>query len=266
MATDSKALDGFDNARICVVVPCYNESARLRPALWLEFLSPPASPFPSTDIHFFFANDGSTDDTRQRLADLVRQADRIPEGRGKCHWFDFDIRRGKGEVVRRSVLRILNETPAFDYIGFWDADLATPLDELSRIAAALRERPRDGVLCSRVKRLGAVIERKPLRHVLGRIFATCASLVLDLPVYDTQCGAKVFRAEALAQAVQQPFVSSWLFDVEIIQRMIRSGFGDLLEKPVQRWTEVQGSKLSPLHAARAPIDLWRIHRRYRMGK
>ena len=80
------------------------------------------------------------------------------------------------------------EDEAFDYVVFWDADLATPLRELLPMRRLVREHHFDAVFCSRVKRLGSVIRHRPLRHVLGRVFATVASLMLRLPVYDTQSG------------------------------------------------------------------------------
>src|SRR5262249_59105570 len=106
-------------------------------------------------------------------------------------------------------------------------------------------------LGSRVKLLGRTIDRRIGRHYRGRIFATLASLVLDLPVYDTQCGAKLFRTSAiLAAALSRPFRSRWSFDVELLQRLVL-GFGgvpalavrEIVEEPLAVWRDVPGSKL-----------------------
>lgn len=241
---------------IAVVVPCYNESTRLSPGRWREFLADADS----AGIHFFFANDGSTDDTARILRDLCATARR-------AHLLDFVPRRGKGEVIRRAMLKILaageREGEPFDYVGFWDADLATPLRELPVMRRLAREHAFDAVLCSRIKRLGTAIERRPLRHVLGRVFAVAASLMLELPVYDTQCGAKLFRTEALAAIVQEPFASAWVFDVELILRLKRRGFVHLYEHPVSAWTDVPGSKMQPLDIAKVPGELLKVHLRYR---
>ena len=242
--------------RIAVVVPCYNESLRLSPESWLNFLEDGDS----AGFHFFFANDASTDGTGRVLRDLCATTSR-------AHLLDFAPRRGKGEVIRRAMLNVLaagqRDDEAFDYVGFWDADLATPLCELPALRRLVREHAFDAVLCSRIKRLGSVIRRKPLRHVLGRVFATVASLMLELPVYDTQCGAKIFRAEALAEVVREPFASTWIFDVELVLRMKRRGFVDLYEHPVSAWTEMPGSKIGPLDLARIPVELLKIRLRYR---
>ena len=242
--------------RMAIVVPCYNESARLIPDVWLEFLARPDN----ADIHFFFANDGSSDATGDMIRDMCAQ-------NGRAHIFDFGVRCGKAETIRQSTLKIMAEaleagTP-FDYVGFWDADLATPLEEIGEIRGLVRNHVFDGVFCSRIKRLGAVVERKPLRHVLGRVFATAASLVLDLPVYDTQCGAKMFRSETLGQIMQEPFVSDWIFDLELIFRMKRSGFDHLYEKPVSSWSDVPGSRIKLIDCIRIPVELLKIGRRYR---
>lgn len=242
--------------RIALAVPCYNESVRMSPGRWLDFLADADS----TGIHFFFANDGSTDGTRRLLDDLCAKTDR-------AHLLDFDSRRGKGEVIRQAMLKILASREqgdvSFDYVGFWDADLATPLGELPGMRRLAREHAFDAIFCSRVRRLGAIIQRNPIRHVLGRVFATAASFMLDLPVYDTQCGAKIFRADALAQVVREPFASSWIFDVEIVLRMKQRGFVRLYEHPVSAWAEIPGSKMKLLDLARIPIDLLKIHSRYR---
>ena len=237
--------------RIAVVVPCYNESARLSPDAWLEFLASPDG----ACTHFYFANDGSSDATSAVLARLCERSER-------AHLLDFGTRRGKAETVRRAMLSTLDAAP-FDYVGFWDADLATPLAEIPRLAALAVEHRLDGAFCSRVKRMGATVQRNALRHVLGRVFATATSVLFRLPAYDTQCGAKLLRAEAAREVLREPFMSPWIFDVEIILRMRRQGFERLLEVPVAAWADVGKSTMRLRDFARVPIELARMARRYR---
>ena len=112
-------------------------------------------------------------------------------------------------------------------VGFFDADLATPLGAIDDFLAVLRDRPEvEFVLGSRVMLMGRDIRRKATRHYFGRVFATAVSHALDLPVYDTQCGAKILRANAAtATLFDPPFRSPWIFDVELIARYLRLPVG-----------------------------------------
>ena len=96
-----------------------------------------------------------------------------------------------------------------DYIGYWDADLETPLEAIPALCELLDARPDlEIVFGARVRLLGRAIARSALRHYLGRMFATAASMVLGLAVYDTQCGAKLFRASPAIRALfQEPFLT-----------------------------------------------------------
>ena len=128
------------------------------------------------------------------------------------------------------------------------------------------------VMGSRVKLLGRDIERKTMRHYLGRVFATCASMVLSLPVYDTQCGAKLFRnTRGTRWAFRAPFLSRWLFDVELLARLGLLGrrrpaydtHRCVYEKPLPEWRDVAGSKIKLRDWVKAAWELARIGCRYR---
>jgi len=244
------------NARI--VIPCYNEEARLDLASFRDFKSS------SHQITFLFINDGSTDKTCQ-LLELLCASD-------PTKFFLLDIRsnNGKAEAVRRGILAALNAHP--DYVGFWDADLATPLDAIPQFIDVVESRPTlEMVFGARVKLLGRKIERRTFRHYSGRVFATVVSRILRLPVYDTQCGAKVFKVSLLLETLfHEPFHSRWIFDVEILARLIQARRGTQLpqpeaviyEFPLLEWRDVPASKLTYSDFVRAVWELRQINNIY----
>jgi glycosyltransferase involved in cell wall biosynthesis len=241
-----------------IVVPCYNEARRLDVGAFRRFLAA------GSGVRLLFVDDGSTDATRNVLRELIAGS----EDRAGVLALPANV--GKAEAVRRGIEQALLSRPEF--VGYWDADLATPLEEIDAFLAELRGQPElIAVIGSRVRRLGAQVERQELRHYLGRIFATIASLVLGLAVYDTQCGAKIFRAsDQVANAFATPFVSRWIFDVEVLARMSawRRVHGgppletSVLEHPLRVWRDVAGSKLNAAHMAGAFLDLVRVGRRH----
>lgn len=258
-AQESASLSAGVSGRTIVVVPCYNEASRLDVAAFRAYRGIAA---PMAD--FLFVNDGSVDSTLAVLERLVE------EFGGGVRVLNLERNCGKAEAVRRGVLSALDEGPAV--VGFWDADLATPLETIDALLGVLGERPGiEMVFGSRVALLGRSIRRRPARHYSGRFFATVVSLMLQLPIYDTQCGAKLFRVTpSLRKLFLQPFISRWVFDVEIIARRIqqeRTGRATpvadaIFEFPLDRWTDVPGSKLRLADFVRVIWDLMRIRRAY----
>ena len=239
---------------VCVVVPCFNEEHRLRGADFLAFVTdhPAAS--------LCFVDDGSRDRTVAVLEKLRAQC---PE---RIFVHRMPRNSGKAEAVRGGVLHVA-ESRRWPIIGYWDADLSTPLDEVDRLLDVLRGNPECPlVLGSRVKRLGAHIQRRISRHVLGRIFATLASAILGFEVYDSQCGAKLFRAEIAPVLFGDPFLTRWLFDLEMLIRL-RNAVGPSVieitrEVPLRRWQEVGGSKLGLSDMINVPLELLKIRSHY----
>jgi dolichyl-phosphate beta-glucosyltransferase len=239
---------------VCVVVPCFNEEHRLRRDDFLSFVAshPGAS--------LCFVDDGSRDGTFSVLERLRAQCperilvQRMPQNSGKA------------EAVRTGILQTA-ATRRWPFVGYWDADLSTPLAEVDRLLEVIRADPQCPiVLGSRVKRLGAHIERRLARHIFGRVFATFASAILGVEVYDSQCGAKLLRAEYAAVLFGDPFLTRWLFDLELLVRL-RNARGEaavdaIHEVPLARWQEVGGSKLGLSDMITVPLELLRIRAHY----
>jgi len=205
-------------------------------------------------------DDGSRDGTR---AVLERLRDERP---GRISMLAVTPNAGKAAAIRAGV-RHLESQQAAPVFGYWDADLSTPLLEVERLLAVLDAHP-DCLLAlgSRVKRLGSHIDRKLSRHLLGRVFATLASNILGIAVYDSQCGAKVFRAEAAGTMFGDPFLTRWLFDLEMLVRLRNNGRdvaqGASIEVALGTWIEVPGSKLKLSDMINVPLELLRIRRHY----
>jgi glycosyltransferase involved in cell wall biosynthesis len=238
---------------IVLVVPCYNEARRLSPSGFASFLD-----FP--DLKLLFVDDGSTDATPTVLAEICGTL------HGRARVISLEANGGKAEAVRRGLLDAM--ASGARVVGYYDADLATPPSEMWRVISALGASEVQVAMGARVSLLGSDIRRLPIRHYLGRVFATFASIVLDLSVYDTQCGAKAFRTTPLLQAVlSTPFISRWAFDVELIGRLLRGTLehnglrkDGFLEVPLRAWHDMAGSKVRLADGPRMALELIKIRR------
>jgi hypothetical protein len=152
-------------------------------------------------------------------------------------------------------------------VGYMDADASTPASEVMRLLDEMAEHDADVVMGARVQLLGNDVRRLRSRHYLGRIFATAASAMLDLPVYDTQCGAKFFRdTAALRYALGRAFASRWVFDVELLGRLLTGDGASVpgiarerfLEVPLREWCDVAGSKLGVSGMVKSGLELLAI--------
>jgi glycosyltransferase involved in cell wall biosynthesis len=243
---------------LVLVVPCFDEANRFDAKAFAEGLDADPS------LSLVLVDDGSRDGTRALLESFAR--DRA----GRVDVVTLPENRGKGEAVRAGLLAALSKRPTF--AGWWDADLSTPLSEARRLVSVLEAKPSAFLaMGSRVRMVGTRIDRRFSRHLFGRVVATWISRTLRLPTYDTQCGAKVFRAASSpAGLFDAPFETRWLFDVEVLarlERLHRDGKGPppedrVAEVPVLEWRDVAGSKVSPLDFLRARAGLRRIRARY----
>lgn len=226
------------------IIPCYNEEMRFPgPAFAAYYADRP-------DISFCFVNDGSTDNTLSLLNSLAKgREDRIAV-------ISLPSNAGKAEAVRTGILHALHVAPV-DYVGFIDADLATPPTEIDHLLSSCIYYPDSSIVFgSRIKRPGVQILRSPKRHYLGRVFANVVKLFLGIHLYDTQCGAKLIRSSVAVDLFHEPFISRWLFDLELFLRaaaLPNIAAGAFVECPLDEWTETGSSRLG----AGAAVDLIR---------
>lgn len=241
---------------ICIIIPFYNEVGRFPETEFLEFLEK------DTETSFCFVNDGSTDGTGRMLESLRKKyPDRILV-------ISQPGNRGKAAAVQAGMNASLMHFQSA-YYGYFDADLSTRLDESYHLREKFTEKPGlQYAFGSRVAILGMKIERSLYRHLIGRVIATFISNILHLMVYDTQCGAKLFSRSMAERVFDKPFLSRWLFDVEILARIIgmvgrKEVENVVVEVPVSLWTDKGGSKIIWTYGFRVWFDLMRIRRHYK---
>jgi glycosyltransferase involved in cell wall biosynthesis len=232
---------------VAVAVPCFDEADRLDPAALVQLAS-------KAEALVILVDDGSTDGTAGLLAAVARDHPDAVEV------VSLPANRGKAEAVRAGMQAGLDRGASI--VGYLDADLATPVEEMVRLLGILDDRPDLAVvLGARVGLLGHDIRRTAARHYLGRVFATASSAVLGIPVYDTQCGSKAFRAgPELRAALARPFRNRWSFDVELLVRLLAEGVeaSAMLEVPLESWHDVGGSKVSVPAGMSALLELGRL--------
>lgn len=250
-----------------IVVPVYNEALRLNLAAFRLFLEQNAG------FSFLFVDDGSQDQTAAMIQKFQSEhpcGDRLSLLQMPCN-------QGKAEAVRAGMTHAMGR--GAQYMGYWDADLATPLAALPRFLEVFKKQ--QGVtlvMGARVKLLGRHIKRYPWRHYLGRVFATFASLTLGLAVYDTQCGAKVFKiTEETRLVFEKKYQSRWIFDVEMLARFCKShaallsgsnaNVSDCIyELVLDQWEDKAGSKVNLKAYVRSVYDLAYVFFQYRLHK
>jgi glycosyltransferase involved in cell wall biosynthesis len=160
-------------------------------------------------------------------------------------------RAGKGAAVRRGLL-----TSTSPLVGFYDADLATPLETLEATVEALQSGA-DAVIASRhVPGASFVVPQRLRRRAGGDVFRLLTRKLVP-GVADTQCGFKFFRREIVQTAIARVRTTGFAFDVELLAHVQRAG-GKIVELPVA-WTDAAGSTFHPIRdglaSFRAVFDL-----------
>ena len=234
-------------------MPCYNEAKRLQGDLFISYIKE------HRNIFFLFVNDGSIDSTDLILNDILQQ------DKNNILVLSLPKNVGKAEAVRHGILESLR-WHRFDYIGYLDADLSSPLTEIQLLINKIENDDScKMIIGSRVKRLGATIKRNEVRHYLGRIVSTLTSVILKLPAYDTQCGLKIFSNEYAQHISSTKFETTWLFDCEILARLLqRYGYKEITrtiyEIPLNTWIERGGSKIKIEYLFKIPRELYSIYK------
>ncbi len=246
---------------VTIVLPAYNEAARIEPALdelfgYLRRGGPPREGGRSADElgewDVLVVDDGS-EDTTAGLVESRPEAQPGAEGKPPALRLLRIAHGGKGDAVRAGMLAGTGQL-----LVFTDADLATPPDQIPLLTEALLRH--DVALGSRVQPDGS--DRRssqPLhRRLLGRLFHAIAAAWVTGPVVDTQCGFKGFRRAVAQDLFGRQRVSGIVFDAELIYLARRRGYS-IAVVPVQ-WNDRRGSRMRirPAVALGVAWDLLRI--------
>ena len=231
-----------------IIVPCYNEASRIQASQFISFVKE------QSDIQFYFIDDGSTDNTENILSKMQQSSSRITT-------ISLGKNSGKGEAIRKGFIEALRHHHRF--VGYLDADLSTGLEEFLRLKEIVAAKNLDLVLGSRIKKIDTIIERSLFRHIVGRIIATIIDQRFKLGVYDTQCGAKIFRSSVIEPIAHERFYTKWFFDVEILLRIKKKHIDcKAAEIPLCKWQNVLNSKLSILSFPAVIKDLLVLLNKY----
>ena len=239
---------------LIIVIPCYNEENRLPINQFSKFLAN------NSDTLLCFVNDGSSDNTDGVIQQFEAQ---FPK---KTKLISLKENLGKAGAVKAG-FNFCEENYSFSKIAYLDADLATSLEECYTISTQINTEIQFA-FGSRIAKIDTDIQRKKHRFLIGRFIATLISNQLNLKVYDTQCGCKIFSRNIALQVFKEDFISKWLFDVEIFHRLI-AVFGKenmkniSREIPLKSWIDADDSRVKMTYFFKIWFDLLSIKKRYK---
>jgi len=231
-----------------IIIPCYNEENRLNVTAFIDFISK------ENKYHLCFVNDGSKDHTVEVLKE-IQQANPT-----KVSVINLIENEGKAAAVRAGAKYLYTKSNV-SYIGFMDADLSTDFKDFGDLVNTLHTINSLGfVFGSRAKEASKEIQKDSIRAVISKLINVLIVFILGLSISDTQCGAKVFKANLVPLLFGKKFKTKWLFDVEMFIRLKRH-FGKekttslIYEQPLSRWVHMEDSKLGLKDSVEIPFRL-----------
>ena len=222
--------------KVHIAIPCFNDCSRL--SLYLPSLCAAVADLP-VDLQLVVVNDGSQPAEKVALDALVEPLrDKFPFLLSTLH---LEKNQGKGGAI---LVGWDAATTDRQILGFLDADGAIPAGEVRRLllqlsADADREK---ALFASRVKLRGRTLERKRMRHLSGRVFATMVGILIDPDVYDSQCGFKLIPSSAYKVMRNLLTERGFAFDVELLAAL--NHFQCPVEEVPIDWFDIPGSKVS----------------------
>lgn len=213
--------------KLSIIIPTYNEEKRIEKTLnnyYNFFLKKMVR-----DFEILIVLNGCKDKTREIVESFSK-------GKKQIIFKEFKEAIGKGGAVIEG-FRLAES----DLIGYVDADGATKPETFYQLVEGIKNY--DGVIASRWIK-GAIIKRKqPItRRMSSRGFNVLVKLLFGLKIRDTQCGAKLFKKNAIKKVLPQLGITQWAFDIDLLYRMKKNRF-EVVEIPTE-WEDIEGSKLN----------------------
>lgn len=210
-----------------IIIPVYNESSRLK--LTFQALSSFVSPRGIKINRIIFVDDGSTDNTLRKLKNVRLK---FPK-----KVLTYSHNQGKGAAIK---LGLLNATA--DYALFMDADMSTPLTELTKLLPFIKEKI-PVVIGTRKNGHSTVVVHQPwVREHLGKVFTFLSQLILNTWVTDFTCGFKAFSRPAYTVIAPIMSINRWGFDSEII--FLAKTFNFPIQEKALTWTNEPNSRVN----------------------
>lgn len=215
---------------LSIIVPAYNEEARLGDSLRKIFGFVTAN---KLDAELIVVDDGSSDSTADVAKNICGEFPDI-----QTDVIRYDENRGKGFAVKTGMASCEGKIALFS-----DADLSTPIEELDKLVAPIKNGEYDVTIGSRALDRTLIGTHQPWRREQGgRVFNVFVRILTGLPFWDTQCGFKAFNMEEFRPLLDKMTIDRFGFDVEFIYVANHAGLR-IKEIPV-RWDHCDGTKVS----------------------
>jgi dolichyl-phosphate beta-glucosyltransferase len=218
--------------RVALLIPFYNEKDRFD-LKQLERLNMNAP----KNFYLYLIDDGSTDQFSHELEVFIE----------KNQYQNIEVIRNEENIGKAEALRFgLNsiQLRKFDYIGFTDADFSADSYEIMRLAKLALRDSKNAILGCRIRNGKNVINTTKYRYFQGQLFRKFSSLLLNHHLSDSQCGLKFFPVSSkLEDALCQPFMNTWLFDLELLLRLNQDSNFVVEEIVLEKWVHISGSKV-----------------------
>ena len=215
---------------ISIIIAAFNEEKRIIPSLLKikEYINKQNIPY-----EIIVVDDGSTDHTHTVVRDLIKD---IPY----LKVIHYAPNKGKGHALRTGVLASKGEI-----ILLSDADLSTPIEELSKLLPLIYNHKCDIAIGSRALALSEIVKKQPWwRQSMGKFFNKLVKALVIEDFKDTQCGFKVFRGDIARNLFKEAQIDRFAYDVEILAIGKKKGC-KIVESPV-RWINSPESKVNPV--------------------